>query len=150
VLLIVILLANSCNQITSIYAGLKRCCPKIKLNSSRTLMRGRKTKQDSRAAEFPKSLIEWNQTPAAFRPSVRALARELCHFASIVESLPIRSGRVTAQRASEVRPLLYYAPGSGFATGPPQPLSVSSVLTFIMCTMFTATESQMGCTQHLR
>jgi hypothetical protein len=40
-------------------------------------MRGRKTKLESRSAEFRQRLIEWKQTPAAFRPSLRALAREL-------------------------------------------------------------------------
>ena len=40
-------------------------------------MRGRKPKQESRAAEFRRRLIEWQRTPVAFRPSLRALAREL-------------------------------------------------------------------------
>jgi len=40
-------------------------------------MRGRKPKQQSREAEFREKLIAWKQIPAAFRPSLRALAREL-------------------------------------------------------------------------
>jgi len=40
-------------------------------------MRGRKPKQESREAEFRERLTAWNQTPEAFRPSLRALAREL-------------------------------------------------------------------------
>ena len=55
-------------------------------------MRGRKTKLESRAAEFRQRLIEWKQTPVAFRPSLRALARELAtsnqllsHFLSGLE-----------------------------------------------------------------
>jgi hypothetical protein len=40
-------------------------------------MKGRKPKQESRAAEFRQRLIEWKQTPVASRPSLRALAREL-------------------------------------------------------------------------
>jgi hypothetical protein len=39
--------------------------------------RGRKTRRESRAAEFRQRLLTWKQTPAAFRPSLRALAREL-------------------------------------------------------------------------
>jgi hypothetical protein len=38
---------------------------------------GRKPKQESRSAEFRQRLITWKQTPVAFRPSLRALAREL-------------------------------------------------------------------------
>jgi predicted secreted protein len=40
-------------------------------------MRGRKLKQESRSSEFRQRLIARKQTPAAFRPSLRALAREL-------------------------------------------------------------------------
>jgi hypothetical protein len=40
-------------------------------------MAGRKPKQQSRSAEFRQRLITWEQTPVAFRPSLRALAREL-------------------------------------------------------------------------
>ena len=39
--------------------------------------RGRKPKQESRSAEFRQRLIAWKQTPVAFRPSLRALARGL-------------------------------------------------------------------------
>jgi hypothetical protein len=39
--------------------------------------RGRKTTVESRSAEFRQSLLIWKQTPAAFRPSLRALARAL-------------------------------------------------------------------------
>jgi hypothetical protein len=38
---------------------------------------GRKPKQESRSAEFRQRLIQWKQTPVAFRPSLRALARKL-------------------------------------------------------------------------
>jgi hypothetical protein len=40
-------------------------------------MRGRKPKQQSRSEEFRKTLAAWKQIPVAFRPSLRALAREL-------------------------------------------------------------------------
>jgi hypothetical protein len=40
-------------------------------------MRGRKPKQESRATEFRRKLIEWKQTPESSRPPLRALAREL-------------------------------------------------------------------------
>jgi hypothetical protein len=40
-------------------------------------MRGRKPRQESRAIEFRRKLIEWKQTHASSRPSLRALAREL-------------------------------------------------------------------------
>ena len=55
-------------------------------------MRGRKPKQESRSEEFRQTLIAWKQTPAAFRPSLRALAREvgtshqlLCLFLATLE-----------------------------------------------------------------
>ena len=58
----------------------------------RTLVRGRKTKQESRAAEFRQRLLEWKQTPVVLRPSLRALAREigtshqlLSHYLSALE-----------------------------------------------------------------
>jgi transcriptional regulator with XRE-family HTH domain len=38
---------------------------------------GRKPAQESRGTEFRQTLVAWKQTPAAFRPSLRALAREL-------------------------------------------------------------------------
>jgi hypothetical protein len=38
---------------------------------------GRKPKQESRSVEFRQRLIQWKQTPVAFRPSLRTLAREL-------------------------------------------------------------------------
>jgi len=38
---------------------------------------GRKTKQESRAAEFRQGLMIWQQTPTSLRPSLRALARQL-------------------------------------------------------------------------
>ena len=41
-------------------------------------MKGRKCKQESRAEEIRQKLIAWKQTPAESRPSLRALARELC------------------------------------------------------------------------
>ena len=40
-------------------------------------MSGRKPKQESRSEEFRQALIAWRQTPVAFRPSLRALAREI-------------------------------------------------------------------------
>ncbi len=40
-------------------------------------MRGRKPKQESRAADFRRMLIAWKQTPESLRPSLRALARVL-------------------------------------------------------------------------
>jgi hypothetical protein len=56
------------------------------------LTRGRKPLQESRASEFRQRLVEWKETPAAFRPSLRALARELAtshqlltHFLSGLE-----------------------------------------------------------------
>src|SRR5579863_9631590 len=39
--------------------------------------RGRKTRRESRSAEFRQRLLTWKQMPEAFRPSLRALAREL-------------------------------------------------------------------------
>ena len=42
-----------------------------------SLTRGRKTNQESRSAEFRRSLLAWKQTPESLRPSLRALAREL-------------------------------------------------------------------------
>jgi hypothetical protein len=41
------------------------------------LLSGRKPKQESRSVEFRQRLIQWKQTPVAFRPSLRALARKL-------------------------------------------------------------------------
>jgi hypothetical protein len=43
--------------------------------ASRT--RGRKTRQESRSAEFRQRLLIWKQTPEARRPSLRALARQM-------------------------------------------------------------------------
>lgn len=40
-------------------------------------MKGRKSKQDSRAAELCRALTAWKQTPDSLRPSLRALARQL-------------------------------------------------------------------------
>jgi hypothetical protein len=40
-------------------------------------MQGRNKKQDSRATEFRGRLMVWKRTPESFRPSLRALAREL-------------------------------------------------------------------------
>ena len=40
-------------------------------------MKGRKKKQESRAAEFRGRLIVWKRTPESLRPSLRVLAREL-------------------------------------------------------------------------
>jgi len=40
-------------------------------------MRGRKSKQESRAQEYREHLIAWKQTPESLRPSLRELAREL-------------------------------------------------------------------------
>jgi hypothetical protein len=40
-------------------------------------MRGRKPRQESRAIEFRRKLIEWKQTAESSRPPLRALAREL-------------------------------------------------------------------------
>jgi hypothetical protein len=40
-------------------------------------MRGRKPKYESRATEFRRRLIVWEQTPKSMRPSLRALAREI-------------------------------------------------------------------------
>jgi hypothetical protein len=40
-------------------------------------MKGRKKKQESRAAEFRERLMVWKRTPESLRPSLRALAREL-------------------------------------------------------------------------
>src|ERR1700722_221620 len=40
-------------------------------------MRGRKTNEESRSAEFRRSLFAWKQTPESLRPSLTALAREL-------------------------------------------------------------------------
>src|SRR5580692_10627049 len=41
------------------------------------LMRGRKPKQESRATELRRILIEWKQAPASSRPSLRSFACEL-------------------------------------------------------------------------
>jgi hypothetical protein len=43
----------------------------------RMIMSGRKREQESRSAEFRRTLIAWKQTPESCRPSLRALAREL-------------------------------------------------------------------------
>lgn len=40
-------------------------------------VRGRKRKQETRAAEFRRRLLAWKETSEALRPSLRALAREL-------------------------------------------------------------------------
>jgi len=40
-------------------------------------MRGRKSKQESRAIELRQRLITWQQTPESIRPSLRELARQL-------------------------------------------------------------------------
>ena len=40
-------------------------------------MGGRKANQESRSEEFRQTVIAWKQTPVAFRPSLRALARDL-------------------------------------------------------------------------
>jgi hypothetical protein len=40
-------------------------------------MRGRKPKQESRAAEFRQTLLAWRQIPPAARLPLRALARQL-------------------------------------------------------------------------
>ena len=40
-------------------------------------MRGRKPKQESRAADFRRMLIAWKQTPESLRPSLRAVGREV-------------------------------------------------------------------------
>ena len=40
-------------------------------------MSGRKREQESRSAEFRRTLIAWKQAPESCRPSLRALAREL-------------------------------------------------------------------------
>jgi len=40
-------------------------------------VQGRKTKNESRSAEFRQRLLIWRQTPESLRPSLRALAREL-------------------------------------------------------------------------
>jgi predicted ArsR family transcriptional regulator len=40
-------------------------------------MRGRKPKEESRAAEFRQTLVAWRQIPATARLSLRALARQL-------------------------------------------------------------------------
>jgi hypothetical protein len=40
-------------------------------------LRGRKPRQESRAIEFRRELIDWKQTPESARPPLRALAREL-------------------------------------------------------------------------
>ncbi len=40
-------------------------------------MRGRKTKQESRATEFRQRLVGWSRVPESARPSLRALAFEL-------------------------------------------------------------------------
>ena len=40
-------------------------------------MKGRKKKQESRAAEFRERLMVWTRTPESLRPSLRELAREL-------------------------------------------------------------------------
>jgi hypothetical protein len=40
-------------------------------------VRGRKTKNESRSAEFRQRLLIWRKTPELVRPSLRALAREL-------------------------------------------------------------------------
>jgi hypothetical protein len=58
----------------------------------RKQVRGRKPKKKSRAPEFRQRLVELKETPAPFRPSLRALARELAtspqlltHFLSRLE-----------------------------------------------------------------
>lgn len=47
------------------------------LFAGRVAIRGRKPKQESRAAEIRARLAEWKQMPEFSRPSLRALAREL-------------------------------------------------------------------------
>ena len=49
----------------------------VRGGSSVSIMKGRKSKQESRATEFRRTLIAWKQSPESSRPSLRALAREL-------------------------------------------------------------------------
>jgi hypothetical protein len=66
-------------------------------------MSGRKTKQESRAVEFRQSLLAWKQTPVAFRPSLRALARELATSHQLLSHY--LSGLEEWHREKELEPL---------------------------------------------
>jgi len=47
------------------------------MRSTKLRKRGRKTNQESHAAEFRQKLVIWKQTPVFLRPSLRELARQL-------------------------------------------------------------------------
>jgi hypothetical protein len=68
---------------------------------------GRKPKQESRSAEFRQRLIQWKQTPVAFRPSLRALACELGTSHQLLtfylKRLEIWQGKECLRQAKEIR-----------------------------------------------
>jgi hypothetical protein len=65
-------------------------------------MKGRKKKQESRAAEFRQRLVEWSRLPESARPSLRALAREL-HTSHQMLAWPPWVGQVAAEGGGAVR-----------------------------------------------
>jgi hypothetical protein len=70
---------------------------------------GRKPKQESRSVEFRQKLIAWKQMPALFRPSLRALARELGTSHQLLmfylKGLEKWEGEECLRRAKEIRAL---------------------------------------------
>lgn len=73
-------------------------------------MKGRKRKEESRAAELRQRLAVWQQTPEFMRPSLRALARELgtthqllTHYCDGLESWKAReeAKRIRARAEAE-------------------------------------------------
>jgi hypothetical protein len=71
-------------------------------------MKGRKPKQESRAAEFRQRLLAWKQTPESLRPSLRALACEigtshqlLDHYLAGLEKWQYQERYRKAKEASE-------------------------------------------------
>jgi hypothetical protein len=85
------------------------CSKKIALDSGHgeRLMRGRKPKQESRATELRRILIEWKQAPEPSRPSLRALACELgtSHqlLAFYLNGLDEWQGREYLRQATKIR-----------------------------------------------
>ena len=70
-------------------------------------MKGRKRKQESRAAELRQRLIVWQQTPEPMRPPLRALARELRTSHALLQHYLINLGKWQAEEdwrcAKEIR-----------------------------------------------
>jgi hypothetical protein len=60
-------------------------------------MKGRKHKEESRAAELRQRLIVWQETPESMRPPLRALARELRTSHALLQHYLINLGKWQAE-----------------------------------------------------